>query len=111
MPDFGPGDMRFRDFSKPWYNDRSMALCINAIESLLGKLPTDFFNPSNRKDLSRQCVEIGAKFGIVVSYSTNIQHIGIQLQKLIVALETKSLFTHNQLEDCYNLLLKQRLCK
>ena len=48
-PDFGPFDKRFRDFSKPWYNDHAFALCINAIESLIGENTTDFFNRSDKK--------------------------------------------------------------
>ena len=55
-PNFGPGDMRFRDFSKPWYNDRAEALCVNAIESLIGEPLTSFtFRKGNSGFIKTRC--------------------------------------------------------
>jgi len=108
LPDFGPGDMCFRDFSKPWYNDHATALCVNAIESLIGESITEFFCRPGGYDLSKRCIEIGAKFNIPVPYATNLQIAGIALQNLIVALEAKGLFSHSQLEERYNSLKRER---
>lgn len=105
-PNFGPGDMCFRDFSKPWYNDRAEGLCINAIESLLGKNLTEFTFNGKGADPGRRCVEIGAEFGISLLYYVDSGMAGIELQKLIDALETQGKFSHSQLEDRYNSLLK-----
>ena len=107
-PNFGPGDMRFRDFSKPWYNDRAEALCVNAIESLIGEPLTSFTFREETPDSSRRAVQIGEKFNIHVNYSPDSAKSGCELQKLINALESQGLFSHAQLEARYNSLLRER---
>ena len=108
-PNFGPGDLCFRDFSQPWYNDRAEALCINAIESLIGEPITKFTFKEGSPDTSARCVEIGKKYNVSLRYYGDAGWAGKELQKLIDALEGKGIFSHFQLEDRYNLLLKEHL--
>lgn len=106
LPKFGPGDLCFRDFSKPWYNDRAMGMCLNAIESLIGEEQTDFFGNPGKFNFSQRCVEIGAKFNIFAPRVCMLHEASIELQNLISALESKGVFTHHQLEARYNSLRK-----
>lgn len=97
--------MCFRDFSKPWYNDRATALCVNALESLIGDKPTDFFNGNNKNDISSKCVEIGSIYSIQINYSTSIEIVCKELQKLIDGLVSNGHLTLGQIESRYNSLL------
>lgn len=106
-PNFGPGDLCFRDFSKPWYNDRAECLCINAIESLIGEPITKFTFKKGSPDPSARCVEIGKKYNVALRYFGDSGYACIELQKLIDALESQAVFSHSQLEDRYNLLLRE----
>lgn len=108
-PNFGPGDLCFRDFSKPWYNDRAEGLCINAIETLIGEDITTFSFVFGDWSMSKRIAEIGDKFNIPVRYIEDIGWSCVELQKLIDALEAQGVFSHSQLEDRYNSLLKERL--
>lgn len=108
-PNFGPGDLCFRDFSKPWYNDRAEGLCINAIESLLGENISSFSYVFGDWAMARRIAELGKKFNIPVRYIKDVGQSCIELQKLIDALESQAVFSHSQLEDRYNLLLREHL--
>ncbi len=110
-PNFGSGDLCFRVFSKPWYNDRAEGLCINAIESLTGENLTSFSFMLGDWEMSKRIVEIGNKYNIPTRYVQDIGWSCIELQKLIDALEEQGIFSHAQLEDRYNALLKEHLGK
>ena len=110
-PYFGPGDLCFRDFSKPWYNDRAECLCIYAIESLIGEPITELAFKNVSPDPSARCVEIGKKYNVTLRYFGDAGWACMELHKLIDALEAKGIFSHHQFEDRYNLLLQEHLNK